>query len=412
MKLLLKQSLLITLLMFIMIWVLSSFPLHFEYFNPIQNAFKDFDITDMVFSKIRKNPKYDDRIVVVNIGKLNRGEIGQLLEKIAEHQPKIIGIDAFFRNLKGNAGDTILHNSLQKCKNVVFVSELKDFNEKKGCYDVLNVSHPFFTKNFQNGFANLTTTGEENMAALVTCRSFLPQAQVNKKTELAFGVKIAELYDKNKTKKFLNRKNVSEYINYNGNIDVAQKSVGAKETVFTSLDFTDVFDDNFKPEVFKDKIVLLGFMGNSLKENSFEDKFYTPLNENYVGKSTPDMYGIVIHANIISMILNQNFIDEMNDYINIGLAIVFGFLSVLLFSFFFKNLGFWFDSATLIMQFLFAILLFTINVVAFHQFNLRININLALACAVLSGLMVEFYFGLFVKLYEKMKRKPEKEYIQ
>jgi glucan phosphoethanolaminetransferase (alkaline phosphatase superfamily) len=124
------------------------------------------------------------------------------------------------------------------------------------------------------------------------------------------------------------------------------------------------------------------------------------------------MYGIVIHANIISMILNQNFIDEMNDYINIGLAIVFGFLSVLLFSFFFKNLGFWFDSATLIMQFLFAILLFTINVVAFHQFNLRININLALACAVLSGLMVEFYFGLFVKLYEKMKRKPEKEYIQ
>ena len=61
----------------------------------------------------------------------------------------------------------------------------------------------------------------------------------------------------------------------------------------------------------KDKIVLLGFMGINLNDKTFEDIFFTPLNERYAGKSFPDMYGVVIQANIISMILNKKYINTM-----------------------------------------------------------------------------------------------------
>lgn len=405
---LLRDTILITFSMFILMWGISNIPLQFETFNPIQNVLKDFDVTDIVFSQLKKEPKLDDKIVVVNIGKLNRGEIGQLLEKIGEQKPKAVGVDIFFRKLKENNDDTLLLNGIKACKNVVLVSKLEGYNEKKQQYDTLTLSNAFFSTHTQNAFANLTTTGEGNMSEFLTCRSFIPQNQCKGKNEIAFAVKLAEIYDKNKAKKFLDRKNTSEYINYRGNIKQGKE----KEIVFASVDFSQILNDEIEKDVFKDRIVLLGFMGNTLAENSFDDKFYTPLNKNYVGKSTPDMYGVVVHANIISMILNNDYIDEMNDYLNIALAVVFGFFSVMLFSFFFQKIGFWFDSVTLIMQFVFAILLFTINIYAFYSFNLRININLALACTVLSGLTVEFYYGLFVKLFEKMKRKPVKEIVR
>ncbi|TAE75441.1 MAG: CHASE2 domain-containing protein [Bacteroidetes bacterium] len=404
---LLRDAFLITLIMFVVMFGLSNIPLQFETFNPIQNVFKDFDITDIVFSQLKKDPKLDDKIVVVNIGKLDRGEIGQLLEKIATQKPKVVGIDAFFRKLRDDKSDTLLQKGIEACKNVVFVSQLQGFNDKTKQYDTLNITNPFFSGKMINSYANLTTTGDENMSEFLTCRSFIPQTKCKGKNEVAFAVKLAEIYDKNKAKKFLARKNVSEYINYRGNIKTGKNA----ENVYTSVDFSQVLNDEVENDVFTNRIVLLGFMGNSLQENSFDDKFYTPLNKNYVGKSTPDMYGIVVHANIISMILNQDYIDEMNEYMNIFLAIVLIFSSVLLFSFFYNRIGFWFDSVTLVMQFVFAILLFTINIYAFYTFNLRVNINLALAGAVLSGLMVEFYYGLFVKLYEKTKKQPTKEIV-
>ena len=53
-------------------------------------------------------------------------------------------------------------------------------------------------------------------------------------------------------------------------------------------------------------------MGTKQKEYDIEDKFFTPLNEYTVGKSDKDMYGTVIHANIVSMLINNDFIFELS----------------------------------------------------------------------------------------------------
>ena len=66
-----------------------------------------------------------------------------------------------------------------------------------------------------------------------------------------------------KTQKFLDRNNFSEVINYRGNV---VDSVGSTNypQMFYTLDVDDVLNENFVPEMIKDKIVIFGFLGESL----------------------------------------------------------------------------------------------------------------------------------------------------
>ena len=58
--------------------------------------------------------------------------------------------------------------------------------------------------------------------------------------------------------------------------------------------------------MFNNKIILLGYFA---KYPPFipDDLYFSPLNDPAQKIRTPDMYGIVIHANILSMILDGNY---------------------------------------------------------------------------------------------------------
>ena len=90
-------------------------------------------------------------------------------------------------------------------------------------------------------------------------------------------------------------------MNFKGNVmDYGATRFG---TAFFALDVPDVFGENFTPDMIQGKIVIFAYLGEILGDKkSFEDKFVTPLNARYAGNRLPDMYGGVIHANIISMI--------------------------------------------------------------------------------------------------------------
>jgi CHASE2 domain-containing sensor protein len=61
---------------------------------------------------------------------------------------------------------------------------------------------------------------------------------------------------------------------------------------------------------------------------SWEDKFYTPLNKKLAGKSNPDMFGVVVHANIISMILREDYVEQMATWQEVAMAIILCLLNV------------------------------------------------------------------------------------
>ncbi len=405
MKNLFYNNILIVAFTFLFLWLLSLVPFKFDALDPLSKMFSDFDLTDIVFSRLREDAKADNDVVLVNLGEVDRATFAQMLDSINKHQPAVIAIDAFYRKLKApedssltiNTGDSLLAKSLSEVKNLVMVSGLI-YNKKKNIIDSISTSNPLFCKKAHLAYASLTTTGEENMSEFLTCRSFVPQVKVKNKQELAFAVKIAALYAPQKAKRFLERGNVSEYINYQGNIGFKESN----KPIYTAIDVAQVLNGQFEPSIIKNKIVIFGLMGKQLDMKSFDDKFYTPLNKNYAGKSTPDMYGVIVHANIVSMILQEKYINELSDWLNIALMVFASFLCISLFSYFFRNFGYWYDAVTIIFQLLLSFLLFTSTVYAFLWFRLKIDTTLAIGAVVLSGLIVEVYYGLIYKVLNKV----------
>jgi CHASE2 domain-containing sensor protein len=369
----------------------------FSLLDPIGDAIGDVEMTDLVFSNIRETPKPDKNVVLVNIGELSRRDIARELMIINKYQPAVVGFDGYFWELKEDSlGDILLNKALSDIKNLVMVNKLI-YNQNSGNYSSIRYSHSFFNL-AESGYANLETDALDQYQFKV-CRSFPPAMSVDGRRELSFGVKVVEAYNQDKANAFLKRKNEYEIINYRGNIiDYDQTAFGGR---YLALDVDDVFGERFKPEIIKDKIVLFGYMGKDFNDRSWEDKFFTPLNNNYAGRSNPDMFGVVIHANIISMILHEDFIGQQSQFAGIVTAIIICFLTVLLFTIIYKRLPQWYDGLTKSLQLIFVLLLLTINVFAFHWFNYKTNLTLSVIIVALSGDALEVFYGLVKNIFSR-----------
>ena len=283
----------------------------FDVFDPIGEAFGDMEVTDVVFSQLRDDPVADDRIVLVNIGTLGRAEIGMMLQIISQYNPAVIGIDSFFYFPKEDTlGDQMLMEGMASVDKLILASKM--ILSEEGDQDSMAYSWGAFNQfATENAFVNLITDAE-NQEDLKMCRTFLPKYEVNGDMKYAFAVKMASYYDSTKAANFVARQNESEVINYRGNVlDYGATKFGTK---YFALDVPDVFNENFVPEMIEGRVVMFCYLGKYLGDReSLEDKFYTPLNKKYIGRAFPDMYGGVVHANAISMILNEDYIDAMSD---------------------------------------------------------------------------------------------------
>lgn len=390
-----------TVFIFFIIGFMLNLLNRLNFLDPIGDALSDMELTDIVFSRIREHPGADTSIVIVNVGNLSRDGIADQINIINSYEPKAIGLDFFLRSAKSPYGDSLLAEALSNVENLVMVSRLNYYNEKTNSFDTLEMSHPMFVRNSISGFANLITDAE-NQDKFKTCRSFTPtETHQNGKAINAFSVKLAEIYDPEATEKFLARDNDYEIINYRGNI---WNQSGEFANVFPSLDVDDVFKRNFEPEMIKGKIVLFGYTGASFGDTSWEDRFYTPLNLNYAGKTNPDMFGVVIHANIISMILKGDYVNRMSKTASIIWSIILCYLNVVWFSRIYHKLPNWYDGLTKGIQVVEAFLLFAVIIIVFYLFNYQINLTLGIAAILLAGDSLEFYYGVIKNLFSKEDR--------
>ena len=369
----------------------------FSLFDPIGDAIGDVEMTDVVFSNIRENPEFDDDIVLVNIGNLTRREIAKELSIINMYKPKVVGIDSYFWTLKQDSlGDILLNRALSDIDNLVMVNKLI-YNPSKGIYDSIRYSHTDFNVGV-NGFANLETTAQAQHKFKV-CRSFPPTHTVGGQKELSFAVQVAGLVDSSKAWKFVERNSEFEIINYRGNIiDYNQTNYGGR---FIALDVEDVMERKFMPELIENKIVIFGYLGDDFNDRSWEDKFYTPLNVKYAGRSNPDMFGAVIHANIISMILNEDYIGRQSKLSGIVTAVLLCFVVVYFFTIIYYKIPHWYDGLTKFLQLVIVLFILTINVFLFHWFNYKANLTLATIMVALAGDSLEVCYGLIKNLFRK-----------
>ena len=406
------QSFSITLFVFFMLWganKITDFKL-FQAFDSIGQALRDFELTDYAFSSLRPDFSVDERIVLVNIGNLSRREVAQQINMISQFKPRVIAFDGFF-NCEGGLRDSIncpqlldtlgnlmLSEAIKNASNFVLATKLLQTDSlaqfDSNIADSLEYSDPMFNDYASHGFVTLPTdaTYQEDVKQ---CRSVYPSRIIDGKEELAFSVRIAMEYDSMKTRKFLARKKEEELVNFKRNFEVRQlrlNSLKNDETATTNfgtqyyvVDVYDMLEGNVLPELFKDNIVLMGFLGDYIGDPSWDDKFFTPLNKIVGGRANPDMFGLVVHANVVSMILDEDYINTISEWAKYLIAFIVCLLTVALFNWIDHHLPAWFDALSVTIQLVEVLLISFFIIFAFASWNLKLDLTLAIAVSALVG---------------------------
>lgn len=497
------DNILITLLVFVRLAIIVVIPFAFKAINPIGEALKDFNLTDLVFSQLRDETKVppNTNIVIIDVGdarECDRGCIATEIMAINRYKPKVLALDMFFRaEKKANEDqimkDSLLETALNQSKNLIMASQMI-YNPETGAFTELRQSHPKFTKNAIPAFVNVITDEgkiKKGQISKRTVRTFtikeriidtlykydtlrfkskeeflkyeklLQENKLHPRTILdshfiakpkpfkvidsmhySFPYHVVRLFDKKKAEKALARKKKKDIINYYGNVSIGRlkfQYIPREEllSVYETISFYEQkikagfnLDENEQAEynnalegaknhekIIKDKIVLMGIVPlidisdpTSLANITYEDTYYTPLNPNYVGRSYPDMYGLMIHANVIAMMLDENYINQSPLWVTITLAIVGTFFSVLFFSYLFNHYEVVYRLGRKTIQFIIGVSMLFILVIVFHKFNYFIRLELTAACILLSTGSMRMYYRTVKPLLERIgifKAKPK-----
>lgn len=284
--------------------------INFGAFDLYRLAFKEFSFLDTFYAErfAPNDTTKNDDIVLVNVGHLNRGEIAEVMEKVQNSKPKIIGLDVIFDHQKSDAADKRLWQSLQP-ENVVAAFAFQNRQLLKN-HPVLGVFR------HKLGYANFNFDSYNSVI-----RNFQAKKTYEGQAYHSFGLRVAQ--------NFIGLKENIEWS------DMDTKSVpinysGGKERYLT-FDAATLLNTESLPEL-KDKIVLIGYLGTPMGSiYDIEDKHFTPLNQEFLGKSIPDTFGIVVHANIIEMLISSKMHRLVPSWLIFLIGLVLTFISLAFF---------------------------------------------------------------------------------
>lgn len=360
------------------------FPFNTHVFDPISHGLKDFDVMDIVPSKLRpKNMPPHEKIVLVNAGYMNRSDLTGLVTKISAAQPAAIGLDVLFSGEKDSASDALLNEIIRSSPRLVAGSFLRN-PDKNGVFNEID-TFPFVgERGLEYGFTNLV--GEEQN----TIRYFKPKANTQEGEHLSFPAAIAKAAAPQEFEKLMKRDKALEVIHYS-----------RTHVQFNTLEAQDILKADFDPAELKGKIVLIGFLGHEAGLPVLEDLHFTPMNEAISGRSYPDMYGVAIHANVLAMILDETYINKVPKWLVLLLAFIICYVHVAFFTLYYVERHIWYHIVAKFVQLLSSFALVFIAVWLLARFNVKWNVGPALAAVVLSVDVLYFYDGLVKWLHKK-----------
>ena len=389
-------------------WGFGAIGIQFEFLNVFEQVIENFELTDLYYTKIRdaQEEPVEENVVLVNISDLPRRDIAKQIFILNQHNPKVIGIDAFFRRPSADTlGDQFLAATIQDANNFVMVTEMDNYDSATNTWGELNTSHPMFQDHAQQGFAN-TFTEESGREYFNTWKKIPLKEKVKdlKEDPVIFAAQIVANYDSVAYKKFVARGNPVEDIYFKGNI--ANPKNENQSTKYFTLDYDDVLEQRFDPSVVEGKIVLMGYMGEVYNATNWDaDKFYTSLNEEPLGRTYPDMYGVVVHANIISMILEGNYVDHMHPYLGGLFAFLLCYFNVAFFVFILKKprLAPWYGAISKIIQLIEIIILIGLILLVYANYLYKLDFSLAFFAVLVSGDLAEIFMDILGNVFKTHK---------
>ena len=386
-RLLIKDSFLCTVFSGILIAILSLLLINMSFLNPLKKVVKDFSFLDVYYAEnFNDSNGINTDIVLINIEHRDRFELAQMIEKVLQGQPKIVGTDIMLVDEKEEFMDSYLSKSLNSDK---IVSAYTIFG------DSIEYPHPLFDESKYRGFVNLNFDNEQSVV-----RDFVGVKESFGETHLSFAAQIVKQvlppseWESHNYDKVLKGNTT---ITYHGYYDS-----------FLTFGY-DEFMENNNASLLKDKIVIIGYVGDPTgNEHDVEDKKFTPLNKITAGKSIPDMYGPVVHANIINMLLKNDLMYRVPDFWIGMITFLSTFLLIMVFLRLEKKDRISFRTKKQIILFLFTIL---VTGLALWLFKIGIILRIApiVAVVLLSASYIRYYKDLIS--YIKSKRKW-KSYIR
>lgn len=376
-----RDTIFATISVFVFLVLLGLIPINFYVLNPLKLALKDFDFNDIAYAKLEKSVQtpVDSNIAIVNIGHADREGLAYLIEKVSNMQPKVIGLDAYFENEKDSVKDSILRSAFLKTKNLVVVSRLAV--EKKN-NDLIIMKDYFDSAYSHRGFANLAA--EE----IGTVRIYAPFEKINNSSYPHFTSAITKLYNPEVFTKLQKRHKEVETINYSRRVNQ-----------YMIIEMEDLMMGNVNEQLLRDKIVLMGYVNSNPYD--IEDKKFTPMNPKFAGKSVPDMNGVVVQANIISMVLDNNYIRKTPKWAAWLVAIIIGWIHMSLFVRYYLEDHIWFHLVAKLAQVISAIFFAYLGIWIFDKFAIKLDMKYTMYVIILAVDVIYFYEALVVWLHKK-----------
>lgn len=376
-KILFRDAFFCTIMTFIVAGILYFAFVNLSILDPFEKAFKDFKFTDIFYSERINKEQRNNKIVIVNIKHADRFQIAQVIDKIDAQGPSVIGLDIIFEDRKSEFIDSILKSSLVSAKSLVTAY----FHENDS---VVN-NHDYFQFNGETkGYINLDLEGQNSVI-----RNFLGVKGDNN-DEYAFATQLAlkagylkETYAQKELKSQIP-------INYIGNKDI-----------FLSFDIEEVLNKEEIP-VFKDAVVILGYLGDGNESFDIEDKHFTPLNSEWVGRAVPDTFGVIVHANILNMLSKGNMIYRVSKFSTYLLSFIVCFLTILLSIKLYIKSSFVFDVSEKLIQLILSIVLVYLGL-ALLQANIYLSVVPVILLSILGIEMIDYYEYLVKYLNKKFK---------
>jgi CHASE2 domain-containing sensor protein len=353
-----RDTVFATIGVFLVISVLYFNPLNAYFFNPVEFSLADFSFNDLAFSRVHENFQKDDRIIIINIDTAGRKTIADLLLKVNADSPKAIGLDVLFGPRK-DAADGYLKRTMESLPRLVTAGAAGS-----------------------SGFVNFI--GHD----LGVIRYYRPFTEDSGGMLKSFTSAIVEKDDSAVYQKLENRRDPVEWINYR------RTSQG-----YYVINAADLLSNKVESQFLRDKIVLLGLVSDNPYD--IEDKHFTPLNDKLVGRSIPDMSGVIIHANILSMILDRDYIHRSPVLLNLLIAALITWLHIAFLLKYYIHKHIWFHLVVKTAELGIGALLLYLSIMALRIFNFSIDFTVTLVSIIIAVDILYFYEAFTHWLFKK-----------
>ncbi|MBL0232484.1 MAG: CHASE2 domain-containing protein [Chitinophagaceae bacterium] len=378
-----RDTIFATLWVFIFIFILGSIPLNLGTLNPIKLAMKDFDMNDLSYAKLGKGSDsgIDTNIVVINIGEAKRDTIALMIEKTASYQPKVMALDVLFDGPRDPLSDSLLSKAFKENPNLVGAAQ---YILDTGTHE-LSFSRNYFKDHVHNyGFVNFPADDKESI------RNFFPVKKMEHSDSIlpSFTASILKHYKPEAYEEMEHHGDHMTMINYT-----------RRATQYLILEGDQLLADEVDGSILKGKIALLAYV--NLNPYNIEDKKFTPMNDKFYGKSWPDMNGIFVHANIISMALEDNYVKKLPLWATILIAVLIGWLHMSFFIHYYLENHIWFHLVAKIGQVASAIFFVWLGLYLFDRYRLKVDLKLSLVVIIMAVDVIYFYEAWAVWMHKR-----------